>query len=436
MIIGDVKKIDLGTQSFEQIIRDDNLYVDKSRFIEHVLNNPNQVLLIARHRRLGKSLNMDMLRCFLTQEEDHRALFKSLYIENSPVWKEAHAHPVFYFDFKGLKADNYQTQIYKQVMRSLRRFVDLDELDKVDQSIIQNYIMQAGKDPSGISLLTEYVFQATGKRSYILIDEYDNMLMHNYRSAEYEKLRSYMTDTIEAAVKGNPYLIKAVLTGVMRISKESMFSGLNNIVVYDVFRDNVFTDDYGLTDSEIDELGDYVAAAGAPPLNHTQLAQWYNGFTIDQHPIYNIYSVMSYVSWGDYNCYWGQSGTSVVLHPQNRVSDASDFFPILTDMIQDILNDRRKEAIENLLNGEQIKVPLTRQVSLTHLSRVSDDSSFYSLLVQTGYLAVTGYDSDSDRYMLGIPNKELMIVWKEWSVLAIGVSVHKKQAEVKCEQLR
>jgi hypothetical protein len=297
-----------------------------------------------------------MLRCFLTQEEDHRALFHGLYIENSPVWKEAHSYPVFYFDFKFLKPNNYKVQIYKQIMRHFKRFVDFDRLDKVDQSILNNYIKLAGSDPSGISLLTEFVYQVTGKPSYILIDEYDNMLMHNYRSTEYEELRTYMTDTIEAAVKGNPYLVKAVLTGVMRISKESMFSGLNNLDTYDVFRDEVFADDYGLTDREIDELGEYVVSAGEEPLDHAQLAEWYNGFTIDQHPIYNIYSVMSYVPRREYTSYWGQSGTSVVLHPQNRVSDASDFFPILIDMIHDVLNDRRKYAIEKLLNGEQVSV--------------------------------------------------------------------------------
>jgi hypothetical protein len=394
MIIGDVRNVDLGTQSFKEIIVDGSLYVDKSRFIEHVLHASSKVLLIARHRRLGKSLNMDMLRCFLTQEEDNRSMFKGLYIEHSSVWGEAHSHPVFYFDFKNLNPANYQIQIRNQVYEHLSRVVDIESLGKYERMIINDYMSSDGQDTTGIHLLTQYVYKTTGKKSYILIDEYDNMLMHNYRSAEYEQLRTYMTDTIEAAVKGNNYLIKAVLTGVMRISKESMFSGLNNVLTYDVFKDSVFTDDYGLTDLEIDELGEYVVAAGLAPLDHVKLAEWYNGYTIGGQPIYNIYSVMSYILQQEYSCYWGQSGTM--------------------DMILDLLNDPRRDVLDQLVNNERVSVPLTRQVSLAHLSNEGDDKSFYSLLVQAGYLAVTGYDPTFDEYFVTVPNKELMIVWKDW----------------------
>jgi len=128
MIRGDTEKINLSTSSFERMITDGYLYIDKTRFIENFLNNASSVQLVARQRRLGKSLNMDMLRCFLTDKDDFRHLFKGLYIETSKVWNYANSAPVFYFDFKNLSADSYKEDIVNQVDRHFSAICDTDTL--------------------------------------------------------------------------------------------------------------------------------------------------------------------------------------------------------------------------------------------------------------------------------------------------------------------
>jgi len=389
IIKGDIKKINLSTSRFRQIIEDGSLYIDKTRMIEHFLNESNSVQLVARHRRLGKSLNMDMLRCFLTCKEDLRHLFKGLYIENSPTWEKAHSAPVYYFSFKELKAESYKKQVLKQVDAHICDLVDPDSLKGYLYRQYEQIMHDTNRASESIKFLMEMTYKLTGKNSYLLIDEYDNLLMANYKSAEYAEIRAFETALLSAAVKDNPYLEKALLTGVMRISHESMVSGLNNIVTYDVFGDDLYTDDYGLTDNEIESL------CKLTNVNEDELGQWYNGIRVGAKIIYNIYSVMSYVSRGKFGCYWGKSGTM--------------------DMIVGLLNDKRKDTLVKLLSGEHVKVSMVDRISQTHLSQNTGDQSFYSFLVQAGYLALNdSVSSRADTAEVSIPNTELMMVWKNF----------------------
>jgi hypothetical protein len=403
MIRGNVNKIDMGTQSFEEIITHDNLYVDKTRLIEHVLTNANKVILITRHRRLGKSLNMDMLRCFLTMERDHRDLFRGLYIEQSHVWQEAHSHPVLYFDFKNFTAKNYQEKIYTQVMEQLLRYVQIEQLDSFSQSQIQKYTDGEGSDEEGIFMLSKYVYRVTQKPAYILIDEYYHLLTDEYLSPQYDEIRSFMTGVLSAALKGNAYLARGVLTGVMRISHEGMLSGLNNIQTYDVFEDDHFAEDYGLTDAEVVELDRYLVQSERPALEQEQLKKWYNGITVNGTRIYNIFSTMSLIQKQQYRNYWGRSGA--------------------IEMISRQLDDDRLNAIAALLQGDSITTDVNVQVSLQELAGDSDDASFYSLLVQAGYLAIAERITRSDEnieYMLVIPNREIRKAWQEYIIRQYG----------------
>ena len=272
MIFGDVRKINLSTSSFQQMIEGDCLYVDKSRLIEHFLNTASSVQLVARQRRLGKSLNMDMLRCFLTDKEDNRHLFKGLYIENSSVWDKVNSAPVFYFDFKELTAETYRIALHDMVCDYMEQYCDESHLSRQAKRYIKE---NNPNDAKGLRHLTEAVYKATGKRSYILIDEYDNLLMNNYTADVYESIRLFATTFLSSGMKGNQYLDKALLTGVMRVSHESMLSGLNNMVTFDVFDDTVYQDDYGLTNKEVEML--YPLS----PFDADELKMWYNGVKIN-----------------------------------------------------------------------------------------------------------------------------------------------------------
>ena len=254
MILGDPKKIDLSISSFDALRSDNKLYVDKTRFIEHFLNEPNSVQLIVRQRRLGKSLNIDMLRCFLTEKEDNRALFTGTYIETRPVWERVNSSPVFLFDFKNLSETKYSLQIFKQIHEYVSFYVNAYKLDEHLRMSYEMFKSDPKDCTDGLLFLTEIVYKTTGKRSYILIDEYDKLLADNYNTKYYDEIKTFETHLFSAGLKGNAYLKKALLTGVMRVSRESMLSGLNNLVTYDLFSDQIYTEDFGLTDEEIDEL--------------------------------------------------------------------------------------------------------------------------------------------------------------------------------------
>ena len=389
MIKGSINRIDLGTSSFERIIENGGLYVDKTRLVENFLNEPSQVHLITRHRRLGKSLNMNMLKCFLTDRADFRHLFKGLYIENSPVWEKANSAPVFYFDFKELTQKTCKEDIYDTICDYIETYCTGTDLSRQTKRYLSENKFE---NASGLRYLTESVYRATGKRSYILIDEYDKILMDNHNSPQYEEIRNFMTLLFSAGVKGNEYLEKALLTGVMRISKESLFSGLNNVKVFDVFDDNLYTDDYGFTESEIDEL------QALANFDKAELKAWYNGILVHGHAIYNTYSVATFLDSGKYDCHWTMSG--------------------VMDIIAKLLNEERMATLAQLLNGERILQSVDKRISLKGLSpEYTLDRDFYSLLVQAGYLAVEIESAESPEnslVALTIPNKELMLAWKDF----------------------
>ena len=386
MITGNIKKIDLSTSSFKRMIDEGNLYVDKTRLIERFLNVASSVQLVVRQRRLGKSLNMDMLRCFLTDKEDLRHLFLGLYVEKSPVWDKAHSAPVFYFNFKGLRAENYKQKIYDMICEYIESYCNEAELSREAKRYLSSDNFD---DTDGLLHLTKSVLKATGKRSYLLIDEYDRLMMENYNTDKYEEIKSFETALLSAVLKGNHSLEKALITGVMRISHESIMSGLNNLVTYDVFNDNVYMDDYGLTDEEAAELGKLA------DFDLDDAKSWYNGVKINGRSIYNIYSLMSFMRRGKYDCYWGKSGTM--------------------DMVTALLNDERKASIAKLLGGERAKVAVDDRISLYRLSSNNmGDDEFYSLLVQAGYLTLDEKLPGNNMAALTIPNKELLIVWQNF----------------------
>jgi hypothetical protein len=351
MVLGNPQKIDLGTSSFEAMRSNDNLYIDKTRFIEHFLNESNSIQLIVRPRRLGKSLNLDMLRCFLTDKEDCRHLFERTYIRNSDLWNHANSAPVFYFDFKNLNRDRYKEQIHSQIVKQIYDYIDIDSLRGYSKYCFDKYLSDDGSDTNGLLILTQIVREMTGKSSYILIDEYDKLLTDNYNNDAYDSIKEFETSLLSAGLKGNNCLKKALMTGVMRVSRESILSGLNNLQTYDVFTDNLYTDDFGLSDLEIDQLRTYIQ------FNKTDVKSWYNGVKINGEEIYNIFSVLSYLKGKQLANYWGRSGA--------------------IDIIVGLMNEYRMEVISRLLNEEVISVYIKDRISIHELA--DDPETVFSI---------------------------------------------------------
>jgi hypothetical protein len=243
------------------------------------------------------------------------------------------------------------------------------------------------EDADGLKFLTEVVYAVTGKKSYILIDEYDALLMNNMNSMSYQQMREFMALLLSAGLKDNEFLEKGLLTGVTRISYEGMLSGLNNLVTYDVFRDNVYAEDYGLTEDEIAEL------SAAAPFDIDEARHWYNGVKIGGHPIYNMYSVINMLYFRAFDCYWAASGSMM--------------------QIVSIMNAERKRAIIELLtDGTKKLVSLEEKISPIQLMAGHSDSMFYSFLVQTGYLSLEERTRSVGK--VAIPNLELKDVWQRF----------------------
>jgi hypothetical protein len=389
MVIGDGNCINLSTQSFEKIMLEGYLYVDKSKFIEHFLAKRSDVEIIARQRRIGKSLNLDMLRCFLTSEKDYRGLFEKLYIRTSPVWEKAHSSPVFAFDFLGLGATLYKDQLRDIIIRLAAPYLAGKGEDDVDKMVYANWCNRGPEDATGLKLLTEIAYSVTGKRSYILIDEYDSLMMRATDTEIYDDMRIYLTDFLSNGLKGNPYLEKCLLTGVMRISHEDMLSGLNNAKTYEVFRDKVYASDYGLTEEEASELCSYA------DLDLSDVREWYNGVKISGVDIYNTFSVMNAIDNNEIDCYWGKSGT--------------------LDRIKSIITQVQKSEILMLLDSNNtLTTRINTRISPRMLKQGCDSSILYSLLIQAGYLSLDSWNSKTQIGVVSIPNLELKAVWRDF----------------------
>ena len=402
-IFGNRSSIDLGSSEFREFITKGNLYVDKTRFIEHVLKEASRVLLFTRPRRTGKSLNLDMLRTFLDCKQDTKELFKGLYIDGSPLFGRINSAPVIYLNFRRLDGSSYEAVYSELLKENARRYLENDQLGEFFQRCVTGeYPRTAG----ALYALIKDIHEARGIRPYVLIDEYDKLLMDNINSAEYETIRGWLKSLFESTLKDNPHLEKGIMAGVTRVSHEGLLSGLNNLDVYDVFRASEFDGDFSLTEEEATEL-----------LSAEQLEvarEWYNNYRVGGKKLYTMYSVLSYAKNGALDNYWGMSGS--------------------IETLINALNTDRTDAISDLLStGNEITSMIERRLSLRQLrSGDIEDSSYYSYAVQTGYLTyelqLTG-DID-DIYRLRVPNKELVRVWRDFILKGVLKDKHNNLRDI------
>ena len=406
MYVGDIKRVETSWSSFDKFIMSNNVYVDKTCFIEHFLTHPTAVHIVCRQRRLGKSLNMDTLYCFLTDAVDYRRLFKDLYISKRPVWPLAHSTPTFLLDFKNLSKESYRNDIWSMINRYIRYYLSAHPCPDFLSDDIQDWKNRTSDGTRGLKLLIDLAAHINGsdmsddsgidnpQKPVLLIDEYDNLLMRVLDDhAKYLEVRDYLTELLTAAIKGSRNLGRALLTGCTRISHEGMLSGLNNPKTFDVFKDEMYTDDYGFTEEEMTEL------CNDAGIDIDEAREWYNGVLIDGKPIYNTFGVMNYIANGKTGNYWGQSGN--------------------LDRIVSMLTPQRRRTIVLLLEeGASLEVKITARLSPDRLLAAKEDENedtdadFYSFLVQAGYLALS--DFTGSRGTITIPNHELRLVWQEF----------------------
>jgi hypothetical protein len=332
---------------------------------------------------------MDTLASFLDCKQNTAHLFSGLYVESSPVFTQINKHPVIYLSFRELRVPDYKRRFKFMIKDNAAYYLQKEE---IDYKLAGYFDDKENYDTNALLYLTKNLHAVHGEKPYIIIDEYDKILMDNVYSSEYENLRRWITEVFESALKDNASLEKGILTGVTRVSKESMFSGLNNLAVFDVFTTGVYDRDFSLTEDEAREL-----------LTQEELSEvrdWYNNTRDGKEKLFNIYSTMSYLYYGKLDNYWSKSGT--------------------LDMLINLMNKNRADRLLEIIENRNAFVitQLQPRLSLKNIVSNLSDPQFYSLAIQAGYLT---YDTETEAaadsspiYRVYIPNLELRSVWREF----------------------
>ena len=412
-------KLPVGVDDFRKLRESHFYYVDKTRLIEQLLLNWSEVMLFTRPRRFGKTLNMSMLKSFFDIGTDE-ALFDGLYISGNKELCDEYMgkYPVIFLSLKGVEGLTYEEafEAFVRIMgKEVNRVSFLADSDKLTQIEREQYkgltIMKNGrlafdkeKLISSLQLLSQLLYKHYGKKTIILIDEYDVPLDKAFQNGYYNEMVSLIRGLFGQALKTNEFLQFAVLTGCLRISKESIFTGLNNFKVMSI-TDLRFDEQFGFTDEEVRKLlSDYGMDS-----HFDEVKEWYDGYHFGRADVYCPWDVINHADHlrddGDAKpqTYWiNSSGNSLVRRLINRADSST------------------KDEIERLIAGEAIEKVIRQDLTYDEIENSIDN--IWSVLFTTGYLTKVGEvklaDSESYAYKLIIPNKEVREVFvlqiQEW----------------------
>lgn len=407
-------KLPAGIEDFKEIRKRGYYYVDKSKLIEQLVEIGGKVTLFTRPRRFGKTLNMSMLRSFFETGAD-ASLFDGLYISgNKEIYDEYMGkYPVIFLSLKdvdGLKYENAKYRIMELIGREAERYSFLGDSDRLSENEKEQYkaviALQDGKYSmdenvliSSLRLLSHLLFQHYGEKTVILIDEYDVPLDKAFQNGYYQEMVSMIRGLFGMALKTNDSLQFAVLTGCLRISKESIFTGLNNFKVLSIL-DSRFDEQFGFTDQEVQKiLDDYELSS-----HFEETKEWYDGYRFGNADIYCPWDVINYVEQLRYD------QTAV---PQDFWSNSSG--NAMVRRFIDMADVSTKNEIERLIAGESIEKDVTPELTYDELDKSIEN--LWSVLFTTGYLTHKGR-TESGKYRLVIPNREVRNLFvkkiREW----------------------
>ena len=392
------KAIPIGIENFEDIIKDNYYYVDKSMLIEDILVNRAAVTLFTRPRRFGKTLNMSMIKYFfdVRNKDENRKLFEGLKIFGSEYMKEQGKYPVIFVSLKDLRADTWEDTFenLKSFISDLyAEFEDMREImnkrDKIKFDKIF-YEEEKGDYETSLKLLSNYIYKYYGKKVIILIDEYDAPIINAFDKGYYNEAINFFQVFYSSALKTNDSLKYGILTGITRIIKEGIFSGLNNLKV-DTILNKKFSEYFGLLESEVIKMLDYFEMK----YKIEEVKEWYNGYIFGDKRIYNPWSIINYVDNGEIKAYWANVSGNTLL--ENMLDQAGE------DVYTDLKRFTDGESIEKYISdGTTIK------------SLLSNDDEIWQLFLYSGYLTKAKEQIEIDEtleytniYNLKIPNKEI-----------------------------
>ena len=370
-----MKKIPIGIDNFYKLVDENYYFADKTIFIKDIIEESSQVLLIPRPRRFGKSLNMSMLRYFFTNKnaEKNRELFNGLKIEKeTEIMKLQGKYPLIYISFKDVKELSWEncygktTLLISNLFNEFEYLLNSDKLNKKTKNQFEKIWMKEAEQSDyeeSLKFLCELLYNYHGVKPIILIDEYDQPIISAYMNSFYKEGISFYRNILSTVLKDNEYLEKAILTGILRVAKESIFSGLNNLYV-----DSILTNQFnyfGLSEGEVLDALKYYER----DYEIQEVKEWYNGYTFGKNLVYNPWSIINFIKADELKSFWVNTSTN--------------------DLIRDGLSNLSKSNYNNfvkLTNGENIDIEIEENISFETLER---ESTIWNLMMFSGYLSLT-----------------------------------------------
>jgi hypothetical protein len=419
-----MKKLPIGQSDFRNIITENYYYIDKSLLIKEVIDDDALVMLLPRPRRFGKTVNLSMLRYFFEKvdnEQKTKRLFRGLAIEQEDVF---HTHcgqyPVIFLTFKNIKSTDLESAlkaIKKIVSEEFKRhkyLLDsnnrLDEIEKKHFAEILALNADTTFFEDGLKDLSIYLFRYYNQKPVILIDEYDTPIHTAFVEGYYPEIVAFFRSFLGAGLKDNPYIFKGVLTGILRVARESIFSDLNNLGVYSLLRPE-YCDKFGFTERDLKNmLKDY-------QIEHTfeEVNAWYNGYVFGETIMYNPWSILNFVASKDRisRTYWANTSSNRIL------KDIIGQAPAIV-----------KVEFQDLLQDIPIKKELDENIVFTELT--NNERAVYSFLVFSGYLKAFAPEEVNYRqyHSLLIPNQEVKQIFEDVILLWINESYENRKLQL------
>ena len=371
-------KLQVGFDDFGKVRSKKLDFVDKTLFVKEILDNDNvEVSVIARPRRFGKTFNLSILHHFLAPEVNHmetKGMFDGLKIakvDNSSYMQYQGIFSVIFVSFKSIKNETFQGAlknlrlIVQKLYRTHRYLLNSDHLGQDEKNIFKNFLVGKIEETmleAALETLSEFLYKDTGRKVYLLVDEYDTPIQSGYLYGYYNEIVNFMRGILGAALKTNPYLERAVITGILRIAKESLFSGLNNVKVYSLLHPQ-YSRHFGFTEEEVGVLLKQTGVDSA----QEEVRTWYNGYVFGGTIVYNPWSIVNYINDGVLKPYWVNTSDN--------------------QLIRDLLiksDPKFKEGFELLLQDKTIEEIIDENMMFGDLK--NNNEAIWSLLLMSGYL--------------------------------------------------
>ena len=396
------RTVGIGHQNFEKLITNDYFYIDKTSFIKEWWENGDEVTLITRPRRFGKTLNLDTIEHFFSISHSGRSdLFQNLSIWQEEKYRELQGtYPVIFLSFADVKETSFSgtrktiCQIIENLYNKYDFLLESGYLNENEKKRYKTISIDMENNLAARSLkdLMDYLMRYYGKKVIILLDEYDTPMQEAYVYGYWDELVSFIRNLFNSTFKTNPFLAKAMMTGITRVSKESIFSDLNNLTAVTTTSD-LYADSFGFTQEEVwNALEEYGLSD-----QKDGVRRWYDGFTFgNKTDIYNPWSIINYLKFAKLAPYWANTSSNSLVGKLIREGSADT-----------------KMVMEDLLSGKVLRTEIDEQIIFSQLGR--KESAIWSLLLASGYLRMKQWEMDKRErmiYDLVLTNREVSLMFE------------------------